>query len=50
MIGKKNIARQGKLNWMLGEEEGRVKRSHGAAAGDRLAETLLVGCDLMVMN
>ena len=37
-----------KLN--AGKKEAESERSHGAAAGDRCAETLLVGHDLLVMH
>ena len=35
---------------MLGGRRDDSERSHGAATGDRCAETLLVGHDLVVMH
>ena len=49
-IAGQNLARQGKLNRMLEERRMESRRSHGAATGDRCAENLLVGHDLMVMH
>ena len=40
----------GKTKLNAGRKEAESKRSHGAAAGDRCAETLLVGHNLMVMH
>ena len=42
--------RNKELAWPIAsEEEGRVKRCHGAATRDRCAKTLLVGHDLVVI-
>ena len=40
----------GKTKLNAGREEVESERNHGAAAGDRRAETLLVGHDLVVMH
>ena len=40
----------GKIKWSAGRKEVESERSHGTAAGDRCAETLLVGHDLVVMH
>ena len=48
MAGK-NRTRQGKLGCMLGERRVESGKHNGSAAGDRHAETLLVGHNLMVI-
>ena len=46
--GRRELGWKARQN--AGRKKGGVKRHHGAASGDRCAETLLLGHDLVVIH